>query len=152
MENIKSIAITFCVIMIIMGIVLKLAPKNKLNKNMKTVLGLVMLAILLSPLGKITFSTSAAGSFQNIPEITYSAEDYSKSIIEATVEQFRKDIEKSLTEHKIEYTDINVMYVETAGEANITGVVVFVPEDKNKKKIEKIIENEFLLKATVRIG
>lgn len=52
MESIKSIGLIFCICSVVFGVILLLIPSGKYEKSLKTVVGLLMLVIIFSVVGK----------------------------------------------------------------------------------------------------
>ena len=146
MSSIKTIAITFCTLLIIIGFILKMLPRGPLDKNMKTVISLVLLLVLVSP-----FTKNFTSANIDTPSTTFSSSEQKDpdAIFTAAVNEFKTRVENELENAGYSFSEVSVNYTKTGDTIAINKITITVPGTKNHEKIKKIIRDKFLAPVTV---
>lgn len=151
MTSIKEMALSFCVILIIIGFFLKLFPKNQLENNIRNLLSVILLLILVSPF------VNAGSVDYKIPISDFSFEaleneqNYKETIINNTLKELKSQIKNYLNRENIEIYDIEINYKIIDDSAEIKEIIIYAESKTNFGEIESLIEKEFGIKAIARV-
>lgn len=147
MESIKTVAVTFCTLLIIIGFTLKMLPRGPLDKNMKIIISLMLLLVIISPL--INNFSSKNIEVPSKPQVTSSKEIDPDAIYIAAVDEFKSRVENELKNEGYTYNSVVVSYTKTGKEIAINKVTITVPDTTKSEKIKKLIYNKFLAPVSV---
>ncbi len=135
------------VALILIGFILKLAPFGKGQKSVKSVLSLVMVMIIVSPLTTV----ANIDPHISINETSSEINDYSGLIEQTTVSLLKSRIEDVLDEYALAYNYVDITVLNNADKVQITAITVYVNDSKYITKIKTAIRKELQLDVVVAV-
>ncbi len=147
MGNLKSLLLSICIALILIGFLLKLTPAGKNQRAIKNVLSLIIVLVIASPIASnISYEDISFGE-----KATTSAVDYSGLIEGTTVNLLKSRIEEAVLQKGITLGFVDITVIEKNNSAQISAITVYVYNKADIQKVKAAVYDALKLDVAVAI-
>ena len=148
MAYLKSVLLSICIALILIGFFLKLTPTSKNQRAIKNVLSLIIILVIASPIA----SNISYDDVKGKEKATTSAVDYSGLIEGTTVNLLKSRIENAIEQKGINFKYVDIMVTEKNNMTRISAITVYVESKEDIPKVKAAVRQALQLDVGVAVA